>query len=137
MTFSHLVISAAVAVAALCMGPAVAAAHTDRAATNCAITHPRSIEGVVATHITFVNDTSGTVDVDWLNYHGNRVFYYTLQPHTSYVQQTWVTHPWVAIDRATGVCVGYTVARTDAFVYHINGSTTSTPTAPTCARYIV
>ncbi len=49
--------------------------------------------------IQFVNaSTTLSFQVFWLDYNGNRVFYATLGPGQSYVQQTFLTHPWVIAD---------------------------------------
>ena len=64
-----------------------------------------SVDGAVSTSIQFVNQTAGPVTVSWLNYQGQRVFYNTLAAGQSYVQQTFVTHPWIVTD-ASGVCLG-------------------------------
>src|SRR3989441_2568217 len=64
-----------------------------------------SINGDVSTFIRFVNQTAGPVTVYWLNYEGQRVFYNTLAAGESYVQQTFITHPWIATD-ASGACLG-------------------------------
>lgn len=41
----------------------------------------------------------------WLDYNGQRVLYNTLAPGQSYVQQTFLTHPWVIADGSTpAVC---------------------------------
>jgi hypothetical protein len=51
------------------------------------------------TAVRFVNN-SGTLtfQVFWLDYNGNRVLYATLAPGQSFVQQTFLTHPWVIAD---------------------------------------
>ena len=64
-----------------------------------------SINGDVSTFIRFVNHTAGPVTVYWLNYEGQRVFYTTLAAEQSFVQQTFITHPWIATD-ASGACLG-------------------------------
>lgn len=49
--------------------------------------------------IQFVNNSATlTFQVFWLDYNGNRVLYATLSPGQSYVQQTFLTHPWVIAD---------------------------------------
>jgi len=63
-----------------------------------------SVSAVTATSVQFINETGQTVLVYWLNYSGARVLYKTLGPSQSYLQQTYVTHPWVAADTA-GTCV--------------------------------
>ncbi|NEO66700.1 MAG: hypothetical protein F6J94_18440 [Moorea sp. SIO1F2] len=47
----------------------------------------------------------------WLNYQGNRTYYYQLKPGQGYTQQTYVTHPWVITDNQHH-CLG---------VYYLDG----------------
>jgi hypothetical protein len=67
----------------------------------------KSLEGNVTTSVQFQNQTTGTgnVYVYWINYAGQRVFYNSLTPNQSYVQQTYLTHPWVVTDGANN-CLG-------------------------------
>src|SRR5207302_8770023 len=70
-----------------------------------------SIDGAVSTSIQFTNSTAGPVNVYWIDYQGQRVFYRggdfpTLAAGQSYIQQTYITHPWVVTDAATGTCLG-------------------------------
>ena len=70
-----------------------------------------SIEGTVPTSIQFANDTAGPVNVYWINYQGQRVFYRggpftALAAGQSYVQGTFITHPWIITDVATNKCLG-------------------------------
>ena len=58
------------------------------------------MEATVTTSIEFVNQTSGGIKVAWINYQGERVEYATLDRGSSYVQPTFVTHPWIVIDSA-------------------------------------
>jgi von Hippel-Lindau disease tumor suppressor protein len=48
--------------------------------------------------IRFLNSSSVTQNVYWLNYGGTRQLYATLAPGQSYVQSTFLTHPWVVTD---------------------------------------
>jgi len=49
--------------------------------------------------IRFVNNSPTlTFQVFWLDYNGNRGLYATLGPGQSFVQQTFLTHPWVIAD---------------------------------------
>jgi WD40 repeat protein len=51
------------------------------------------------TAVRFVNNSASvTFQVFWLDYNGNRVLYATLGPGQSFVQQTFLTHPWVIAD---------------------------------------
>src|SRR5437868_11240508 len=54
-----------------------------------------SLNGDTATTIQFNNRTDQTVRIYWRNYNGVRTFYNTLPPGSGYVQQTFVTHPWI------------------------------------------
>jgi Putative Ig domain/VHL beta domain/Thrombospondin type 3 repeat len=54
-----------------------------------------SIVGDTPTSIRFVNQSSGVRNIIWLDYTGHRVFYNSLQPGQSYIQQTFLTHPWL------------------------------------------
>jgi Concanavalin A-like lectin/glucanases superfamily/VHL beta domain len=65
----------------------------------------KSIEGTVTTYVQFENQTAGNVYVYWINYAGQRVSYNTLGPGQTYVQQTFLTHPWVVTDGANN-CLG-------------------------------
>jgi uncharacterized protein (TIGR03437 family) len=58
----------------------------------------KSLNANVATSVDFVNQTTQTVQVYWLNYMGARVLYFPLAAGASRVQQTFVTHPWVIAD---------------------------------------
>jgi hypothetical protein len=62
----------------------------------------KSVEGLTPTFINFTNTTKDPVEVDWINYSGNRVFYNRLAPSVSYIQETYLTHPWIIKDLTTG-----------------------------------
>jgi VHL beta domain len=62
-----------------------------------------SQNGNTSTYIEFVNDSGVGVVVYWINYTGQLVFYAFLAPGQSYVQQTYLTHPWLIYDQATGL----------------------------------
>jgi hypothetical protein len=78
--------------------------------------------------VTFVNNSSQTVSVFWLNTDGLREYpfegggigvpYQVLSPGQSYVQQTFLTHPWI-LTSGTGegeICYGI-------FLPNANGGT--------------
>jgi hypothetical protein len=91
-------------------GPSTAAPTRVATTSNaCTIRQTKSLQGTVRTDIRFVNKSAGAVKIYWLDYSGKRVFYKTLAAGAAYVQQTWVTHPWVAIN-AAGACIGYVIA---------------------------
>jgi hypothetical protein len=50
------------------------------------------------TTIEFVNATSQRVKVYWLDFQGHRVLYNQLDAGKSYVQRTFLPHPWVVTD---------------------------------------
>jgi len=77
--------------------------------SNCEVTQDRSTSGATESKITFVNESGRTVDLFWLDYEGDRVFYQTIPAGETREQLTWLTHPWVMID-AAGDCIGYTVS---------------------------
>jgi len=54
-----------------------------------------SIVGETPTSVRFVNQSSAVRIIVWLDYTGQRVFYNSLQPGQSYVQETFLTHPWL------------------------------------------
>ena len=58
----------------------------------------------MATSVKFVNDTAAAVKVYWIDYSGNLVLYQTLPSGFEYVQQTYVTHPWV-VQSSAGACL--------------------------------
>jgi hypothetical protein len=48
--------------------------------------------------IKFVNLTNQTIRVHWLDFNGKRVFYNSLSPGQSYIQNTFLAHSWVVTD---------------------------------------
>jgi hypothetical protein len=52
--------------------------------------------------IDFVNHLNIAVDVEWMNYSGLPVFYRALAADSSYVQDTYITHPWLIVADASG-----------------------------------
>jgi len=61
-----------------------------------------STSGSIPAQIDFVNHLSYAVDVYWINYSGNRVFYNDLAAHSNYVQGTFITHPWIIAKVGSG-----------------------------------
>jgi hypothetical protein len=68
----------------------------------------KSLAGTTRAVLQITNNTHETVKSYWLDYTGKRVFYENVAPHTSYLQQTWLTHPWV-ITSASGACYRFVV----------------------------
>jgi SEFIR domain/VHL beta domain len=62
---------------------------------HCDERQVRSLEGTRRTLLRFDNYLSEDITLYWLNYDGLRVYYSSLGPGRSYVQETFVTHPWV------------------------------------------
>jgi hypothetical protein len=59
----------------------------------------RSIEWSTPTSIAFDNNTGDVIRVYWIDYEGVRKFYSEVVSGQSYVQRTYVTHPWVVTNR--------------------------------------
>jgi hypothetical protein len=55
--------------------------------------------------IHFNNLTCQTLQIFWLNYDGQRELYSVLEPGTSYVQGSYLTHLWLVAD-LNGACLG-------------------------------
>lgn len=64
----------------------------------------RSIEDMKSTEVIFFNQSPQTIRTYWLDHQGNRKFGSEIRPGDSYVQQTYVTHPWV-VTSAAKVCM--------------------------------
>ncbi|MEU4087781.1 protein kinase domain-containing protein [Streptomyces aureus] len=60
----------------------------------------RSTDADISTQIEFVNRRGQAVRICWLDYQGSRTFYTQLAPGMSYIQQTFVSHPWIITDTA-------------------------------------
>lgn len=63
----------------------------------------QSRQGEARADLTVVNNTDATFQLHWLDYEGGRVRYEDAPPHTSRIQPTWLTHPWILTD-AQGTC---------------------------------
>src|SRR5260370_470224 len=63
----------------------------------------QSTSGSTFAEIDFENHLSYAVDIYWINYSGNRVLYYpALAANSSYVQGTYLTHPWLVVEAGSG-----------------------------------
>ena len=60
----------------------------------------RSISETTSTEVIFFNQSPAPIRTYWLDYEGNRKFGSEIRPGDSYVQQTYVTHPWVVTTSA-------------------------------------
>jgi len=65
----------------------------------------RSIEDATVTEVIFFNQSPAAIRTYWLDHDGNRKFGSEIRPGDSYVQQTYVTHPWVVTKSETRACV--------------------------------
>ena len=75
-------------------------------ASSCSLENTvRSLTFDTPTSIEFVNNSSQTVKIYWLDYFGTRTLYATLPAAASYVQQTFVTHPWL-VATTNDSCLG-------------------------------
>jgi PEP-CTERM motif-containing protein/von Hippel-Lindau disease tumor suppressor protein len=71
---------------------------------------------------------SFAVDVYWINYSGDRVFYQTLAADSSYVQDTFLTHPWLIVEAGSGdTLVQGTGTLLAGFIAETPQTSTSTP----------
>lgn len=63
----------------------------------------RSTEHSTPAPITFINRTSGPVDIYWIDYQGHRMLYRAeLAAGASWRTGTFVTHPWLVVATGTG-----------------------------------
>ncbi len=58
----------------------------------------KSTSSAIPTEIRFVNELSYPVKVYWLDYQGKRAYYAEVEPHATFTQQTFLTHPWLVTD---------------------------------------
>jgi hypothetical protein len=64
-----------------------------------------SVSANISTGIQFVNGSATEqVNVNWLDYAGQRQLFRALGPREGYVQPTFVTNPWVVTD-TNGTCI--------------------------------
>jgi hypothetical protein len=89
----------------------------------------RSIESVRSTTVRFENVSLIPVQIFWLNYEGKRVLYNTLAPGQSYVQGTFVTHPWL-VAMTNGVALVIYEPTSQAGAARIKGDTKPDPMLP-------
>jgi hypothetical protein len=65
----------------------------------------RSIEDATLTEVIFFNQSSAPIRTYWLDHQGNRKFGSEIRPGDSFVQQTYVTHPWVVTKSTAKACI--------------------------------
>ncbi|MEO8193424.1 MAG: hypothetical protein ABI681_06205 [Gemmatimonadales bacterium] len=68
-------------------------------------TTAQSLNSSTPTLVRLTNATCSTVSVYWLDFTGQRVFYNSLAPGDSYVQGTYLTHPWVIVRESDGLAL--------------------------------
>ena len=56
--------------------------------------HARSLESYDATPINIENDTSYSLDLYWINFEGEAVYYNTVHPGETLSQDTYFDHVW-------------------------------------------
>jgi hypothetical protein len=67
----------------------------------------RSNSDQISTNIQFVNRSSFTVKVYWIDYDGRLQHYFDLEPNEIREQQTFVFHPWLVTEDTGGQpCIG-------------------------------
>ena len=84
----------------------------------------RSQHSEVATEIEFVNLSPLTVGLFWLDYQGKEVPYGQIPSRESRTIDTFMTHPWIVRDVASGETVGFTVGLRERQVFQVSGAVT-------------
>jgi hypothetical protein len=64
-----------------------------------------AVDDKTVTEVTFFNQSPTPIRTYWLDEQGNRNFGSEIRPGDSYVQQTYVTRPWVVTKTAAKTCV--------------------------------
>ena len=70
--------------------------------------------------ILFTNNSETEVDILWLNYDGEEVYYNTLKPGESYEQTSYFSHPWVVYRAESNICKGIIVPFTELVEFSVN-----------------
>lgn len=61
----------------------------------------KSLNTRIASPVEFVNHTGRTVNLKWFDYDGKEVPFATLESNNCLEVNTYVTHPWIAVDEQT------------------------------------
>ena len=61
----------------------------------------KSLNTRIASPVEFINHTGRTINLKWLDYDGKAVIFATLERNNRLGVNTYVTHPWIAIDERT------------------------------------
>ncbi|MEM7219002.1 MAG: SdrD B-like domain-containing protein [Pseudomonadota bacterium] len=67
----------------------------------------RSLNSHRRSFFAMMNNTDSNLELHWIDYHGERRLYRTVEPGKKVFQRTYLTHPWVVVDPATGDCVDF------------------------------
>ncbi len=93
--------------ALLCLaGPALAQTNS---AINCYQGGLLPVASDRVATILFINNSETDVDILWLNFDGEEVYYNTLKPGERYEQQSYYSHPWVVYRAESNLCKGIVV----------------------------
>lgn len=79
------------------------------AAINCYLGGIQPTESLHDTVVTFHNNSDTEVDILWVGYDGEEVYYNTLAPGGSYEQPSYYGHPWVIYRAESNVCKGIVI----------------------------
>ena len=63
----------------------------------------RSAANLSTAQIEFVNDSGQVVKIFWVDFEGHQKLYQTLKVGESYVQKTYLNHPWLVTDASDNV----------------------------------
>jgi VHL beta domain len=65
----------------------------------------KSFNSDTPARMVFINDSSRAIETYWIDFGGNPIFYASIGSGETLVQPTYLTHPWIIVDR-TGQCIG-------------------------------
>lgn len=105
-------------IALLCLASPVLA--QTNSAINCYQGGLVPIESERLATILFTNNSETDIDILWLNYDGEEVYYKTLKPEESYEQTSYFSHPWVVYRAESNICKGIIVPFTEQVTFSVN-----------------
>lgn len=85
----------------------------------------KSVEGRQKTSVRFVNEMNEDVDVYWMNYNGQRQYWFMLGPGEEREQPTYVTHPWLVVTSNNATFLASIIGRADKQVITVRGPNNS------------
>lgn len=94
--------------------PCAALHPTDAVPTMC------SLNDAASAQITFINNCTVSVKQEWVDYACAEMEYATIAPGQSWVQPTYVTHPWRIRDAATNRLLKEVPAPTNGTPYSVS-----------------